>query len=449
MTAHKFSKTEFIVMALGNIVGSGIFLASSAVISSAGAWAPLAYLLGGLIMMMEVSFIIEMSIAKPVPGAFKAHAQEIFGEWWGFVNGWMFWTSAVLGMSSEITACALFTRLWLPSVPLWLLSLIFAILITLINLNDLKGLSKAEAGLAATKIAAIVLFVILGGLVAFGLPIGGATPNFSEFHAALATPWEGVAGLLGSMLIILYAYTGTGIIGLAATETHHAEKVVPSATRIITYSVVSLYTIAVFLIITLLPTESLDPDTSPFVSILTIFKIPYAANILNFILLTAALSSLNSQVYSASRMLFSMAKSNQAPKVVGRQNAKGVPVAAIWMSGLVLLGTALLSYLLPEKLFIYTICASGVLALVNWLSVSATHYFFRKKILAEAPEKLKYRAPFYPYLSWICFFTVLITLLSAPLYPDQLPGFYSGALLLLLISIAYFLIPLKNPNQPK
>lgn len=440
MAVHKFNRTEFIVMALGNIVGSGIFLASSAVIGAAGAWAPLAYLSGGLIMMMEVAFIIEMSIAKPVPGAFKAHAQEIFGEWWGFVNGWMFWTSAVLGMSSEVIACSIFTRLWLPNMPLWILSLFFAILITIINLNDLKGLSKAEVALAATKISALLIFVLVGSLVVFGIPIGAATPNLEEFRIAVSAPLEGISGLLGSMLIVLYAYTGTGIIGLAAIETAHAEKTVPSATKIVTYSVVGLYSVAVLLIIALLPAASLDPDTSPFVSILNIFQIPYAPSILNFILLTASLSSLNSQVYSASRMLYSMAKNRQAPKSVGTQNAKGVPVTAVWMSGAVLLGTALLSYLLPERLYLYTISASGVLALVNWLSVSATHYFFRKKLLAQTPEKLKYKAPFYPYLSWICFFTVLLALLSAPLYPDQIPGLYSGAILLLIIGTTYFLI---------
>ncbi|MPN05212.1 Amino-acid permease RocC [bioreactor metagenome] len=305
-------------------------------------------------------------------------------------------------------------------------------------------MSKAEVALAATKISAIIIFVVIGGLVVLGFPIGGATANLNEFSTAISAPLQGMTGLLGSMLIVLYAYTGTGIIGLAATETHYAEKIVPSATRIVTVSVVGLYSLAVFLIIALLPTESLQPDTSPFVSILYIFKIPYAGSVLNFILLTAALSSLNSQVYSASRMLFSMAKTNQAPKIVGSQNAKGVPVAAVWMSGTVLLSTALLSYLLPEKLYLYTICASGVLALVNWLSVSATHYFFRKKILAEAPEKLKYKAPFYPYLSWICFLSVLMALLSAPLYPDQLPGLYSGGILLLIISIVYFFIPRKK-----
>lgn len=434
-------------MALGNIIGSGIFLASAAVIGAAGAWAPLAYLLGGFIMMMEVAFIIEMSIAKPVPGAFKAHAQEMFGPWWGFVNGWMFWTSAMLGMSSEVTACAIFTRLWLPHVPLWLLSLFFAVLITLINLNDLKGLSKVEIGLSATKIAAVTLFVIVGLSIVLGLPLGEASPSFAAFTAALAAPLEGISGLLGAMLIVLYAYTGTGIIGLAATETQQAEKIVPKATRTVTFSVVGLYSLAVFLIIALLPVPAIDPATSPFVSILDIFKIPYASSVLNFILLTASLSSLNSQVYSASRMLFSMAKASQAPKIVGRQNNKGVPVGAVWMSGIVLLATALMSYLLPEKLYLYTVSASGVLALVNWLSVSATHYFFRKKILAEAPEKLRYKAPFYPYLPWLCFGTVLLAIMSAPLYPDQIPGLYSGGILLFIIGVVYFFIPHRSSKQ--
>lgn len=431
-------------MALGNIIGSGIFLASSTVITVAGAWAPLAYLLGGLIMAMEVSFIIEMSIAHPVPGAFKAHAQEIFGEWWGFVNGWMFWTSGMLGMSSEITACALYTHLWLPNVPLWILSLFFAVTITIINLNDLKGLSRIEFALAITKVLTLLFFVAAGILTMLGVSLGGATKNLSEFHSILSTPGYGITGLLGSMLIILFAYTGTGIIGLAATETDNAALSVPQATRIVIIAVIALYTLSSFLMIALLPAESLHPDISPFIALFNVFNIPYATIAINFILLSAALSSLNSQVYSASRMLFSLGKSKQAPKIVSYQNKKGVPVGAVLLSGVVLLFTALVSYYIPETLYINAVCASSFLALVNWMSVAATHYFFRKKFLAKSPEKLKYKAPFYPWLSGLCFFAVLLTVLTAPLYPDQLPGLYTGGIMLVIIGAAYFLLPAKG-----
>lgn len=434
-----FNKTDFIIMALGNIIGSGIFLASSLVISIAGAWTPLAYLLGGLIMMMEVAFIIEMTIANPVHGSFKVYAQEVFGDWWGFLIGWMFWVSGVLGMASEVTACAIFMRLWIPNVPLWIGSLVLSLGITFLNFNDLKGLSKIELGLSITKVATLVVFVVIGFAVLLGMPIGNVTQVSRPIPELFQSPAKGLTGMLGAMLLILFAYTGTGIIGIAAVETKKPEQNVPPAARIVTVSIVILYTLSAYFIVSFLPIGLLDETVSPFVQLFTIFKIPYAGDIVNFILLTAALSALNSQVYSSSRMLFSLAKDKQAPKIASYQNKKGVPVTAVAISGIVLLATAMLSYILPETIFIYTVSASGFLALINWMSVSATHYYYRKKIVATAPEKLKYKAPGYPYLSWLCFFLIFIAILSTPLYPDQLPGLYAGVIILALISIVYYI----------
>jgi GABA permease/S-methylmethionine transporter len=395
-------------------------------------------------MMMEVSFLIEMSIANPVAGAFKVYAHEVFGEWWGYVIGWMFWTSGILGMASEIIACAIFMRLWFPAIELWMFSLVFSVLITLINLNDLKGLSKIELGLASVKVTTLILFILAGILILSGVRIGQVAADFTPFLTALQAPQQGILGLLASMLLILFAYTGTGIIGIAATETQFPEKTVPQATKVITISVVAMYTLSTFFIIALLPHGAIDVAASPFVTLFRLVQIPYASDVVNFILLTAALSSLNSQVYSSSRMLFSLATHGQAPKFTAYQSKKGVPTAAVWLSGAFLLCTALLSYVLPDSIFIYTVSASGFLALINWMSVSATHYYYRKKILATAPEKLKYKAPFYPYLSWICFFTILIAVLSAALYPDQLPGLYAGVIILIIISLSYILIPNKS-----
>ncbi|MBP2644019.1 MAG: amino acid permease-associated region [Firmicutes bacterium] len=434
-----FNKADYVIMALGNIIGSGIFLASSLVITIAGNWTPLAYFLGGLAMMMEVSFIIEMAIANPVPGSFKVCAQEIFGDWWGFVNGWMFWSSGVLGMASEITACAIFAHLWMPGLPLWVSSLFFSVAITLMNFIDLKGLSKIELGLSLTKVLTLVLFIIIGILLTAKIPIGQVTVNQITSPILSSPSPQDILGLLGSMLLIFFAYTGTGIMGIAATETEKPEFTVPPAAKIVTLTVISLYTLSAFFIVTLLPTGVIDVTVSPFVQLLTIFQIPYASDIVNFILLTAALSALNSQVYSSSRMLFSLATNDQAPKIASYQNSKGVPTVAVTISGVVLLLTTMASYFLPEQIFVYTVSASGFLALVNWMSVSATHYYYRKKILKESPAKLKYKSPGYPYFSWLCFSVVLIAILSIPLYPEQLPGLYSGCVILLLISCAYFI----------
>lgn len=443
---HGFNQSQFIIMALGNIIGSGIFLASSTVITLAGAFAPIAYLLGGLIMMSEVAFITEMSIANPATGSFKVHAQQIFGRWWGYVIGWMFWTSAVLGMASEVTACALFMRIWFPSIPLWIFSLVFALLVTAINLFDAKGLSRVEFGLASIKIITLILFIFVGTLMAFGLSIGSARENFFIFLGALTEPFSGISGLLSSMIVVLFAYTGTGIIGLAITETKQPERIVPHAAMIVSGTVVVLYTLSTVLLLALLPVKLLDKNISPFMSVFSLLNIPFATDVLNFILLTAALSSLNAQVYSSSRMLLSLAKHGEAPKQITQQNSKGVPSKAVLLSGFTLLLAVLISYILPEKVFIYTVSASGVLALVNWMSVSATYYFYRGELLRSCPEKLKYKAPGYPYLSWIVFAFILLILASAPLYPDQIPGLWTSSVILIFIGLSYLIFqgPHKN-----
>lgn len=439
-----FSQSQFIVMALGNIIGSGIFLASGAVLAVAGPWTPLAYFLGGLIMIWQVSFVIEMTIAHPAPGAFKVHAQQVFGSWWGYTIGWTFWTSGVLGMASEVTACALLMRLWFSSIPLWIFSLFFSVLITTINLNDAKGLSKIEFGLASIKIVALLAFICMGIFVIVINPFGSAPSATAPFASLFTEPLNGIQALMASMVLILFSYTGTGIIGLSITETTKPEHIVPQAARFITFSVTGLYTLAAILLVILLNGQTLDQSVSPFVSVLNLFTIPYASDILNFILVTAALSSLNSQVYSASRMLLSLAMNHEAPRAIAYKNQKGVPTAAVILSGSILLLTVLLSYILPEKIFIYTISASGVLALVNWMSVSATHYFYRQKLLKSCPNKLKYQSPGYPYISWITFLLILLTLATAPLYPEQLPGLYASAIIMAIIAVSYLLLP-KRP----
>ncbi len=323
-----FHRNEFIVMAFGNIIGSGIFLASALVLETAGQLAPLAYFFGGLIMIMEVTFLMELAIANPVAGSFKACAEDVFGPGWGFINGWMFWVSGVLGMASEVIACSILMQLWFPAIPIWLFSFGFTVMITIVNLNDLKGLSKIEFVLSSVKFFTLVLFLFMGLLIAAGISFRSVTLTTHSW-LAVNNNWTGLGG---SMLIVLYAYTGTGIIGMAATETKDAARVVPAAGLFVALVVVVLYTGASWLLGALLPPELINTKLSPFVAAFDLFSLPYASNIVNFILLTAVLSSLNSQVYSASRMLFSLAKNGQAPWQLKRENAAGTPVGAVYSS---------------------------------------------------------------------------------------------------------------------
>lgn len=435
-----FNRNHLIIMSLGNIIGSGIFLGRATVISVAGPAAALSYLLGGLLMAMEVTFITEMCVVNPAPGAFRVHASEIFGPWIGFVNGWMFWCSGVLGMASEVAAAAIFTRFWLPHVPLWIFCILYALLMAAVNLNDLRGLSRIESVLASVKVIALALFVLLGILTLLGIVRFDSLRLSSPFTSLQAFFPNGIGGVFASMIMVMFSYTGTGIIGLAIADTEAPEKNASAAITVITFSVLALYTLSILFLVLLTPWNTFSSAASPFVFILNRLKIPFSDSFLNFIVLTAALSGLNSSMYSSSRMLNSLSRDRQAPRLFLKTSKNGVPVYALGMSSLALLMTAVLSYVLPQKFFVILATASGFLAMFNWLTISVTHYFYRKKTRRERPEKLKYKAPGYPYTSFALAVLILAVFATSPLYPGQVSGLAGGIALLAVLVLCYFLL---------
>lgn len=436
----KFSKSHLIFMSLGNIIGSGLFLGSSTVLSLAGPAAILAYLLGGFIMALEVMFITEMCVIRPVPGAFRVHASEIFGPWIGFVNGWTFWFSGVLGMASEVAAAAVFTRFWFPSVPLWIFCILYSVVMTGINLKDLKGLSQMEMILASVKVIALVFFIFFGFFAILGfIPLGSYQMNrpFASVQSFLP---HGINGVFASMIMVLFSYTGTGIIGLAIADTENPEKNAPGAIFIINTAVILLYGLSILFVVLLTPWSAVSSSESPFVSILNRLRIPFSDSILNFIVLSASLSGLNSSMYSSSRMLNSLSRDGQAPAIFLKNNKNGVPVYALIVSSAALLFTAVLSYWLPQKVFILLATSSGFLAMFNWLTISVTHYFYRKKTLRENPEKLRYKAPGYPFTSFLEAALILGVFATSPFYAGQVSGLIFGVILFAALVLCYFIL---------
>lgn len=435
-----FNKSNLIIMSLGNVIGSGIFLGSGQVIALAGPAAVISYAVGGIIMIFEVMFITEMTIVNPAPGAFRVHASEIFGPWIGFVNGWMFWFSGVLGMASEVAAAAIFTRMWFAHIPLWVFCIIYASIMTAINFNDLKGLSRIESWLASIKVISLIVFIIFGIAAVSGIFTWNDFKPHFVFDSIGGFIPKGLNGILASMVMVMFSYTGTGIIGLAITETEDPAKNAPLAIYTIIFTVVILYCVSILLIVLLMPWKSVSTSESPFVTILNRMGIPYASGLLNFIVLTASLSGLNSSMYSASRMLNSLSLDGQGPKLFLRKNKNGVPVYALGISSVILALTAVLSYILPSKVFIVLAGASGFTALFNWLTISVTHYFYRKKTLRENPEKLKYKAPGYPVTSIVEAMLIILIFVTSYLYPGQVSGLIGSILLIILLILIYLIM---------
>ncbi len=435
-----FNRNHLIIMALGNIIGSGIFLGSSTVIGIAGPAAVISYLIGGLIMTLQVLFVTEMSVINPAPGSFRVHASEIFGPWIGFVNGWMFWFSGIFGMAGEVTAAAIFTRFWFPKIPLWVFCIVYTVIMAVINLNDAKGLSRIESFLASIKVIALVLFILFGLLILTGILHFDSLTLSNPFRSVNSFLPKGFGGIASSMILVLFSYTGTGIIGLAIADTDDPGKNAPPAISVITVSVIALYVLSVLFMVLLTPWQTLSSSESPFVLVFHKIGIPFSDSILNFIVLSAALSGLNTAMYSSSRMLNSLSRDGQAPKLFLKTNKNHVPAYALGMSTAALLVAAVLSYLLPEKVFILLAGVSGFLAMINWATIAVTHYFYRKKTLKEHPEKLKFKVPGYPYTSFFALLLIAGVFITAPLYPGQVPGLIGSVVLLLLLLAIYFIL---------
>lgn len=439
-----FNRKHLIIMALGNIIGSGIFLASGTAISIAGPAVILAYLVGGLIMLLEVMFIAEMSIINPAPGSFRVHASEIFGPWIGFINGWMFWCSGLIGMAGEVTAASIFISFWFPGIPLWVFCLFFAVLMTIINFQDVRGLSKVESWLASIKVITLVAFVIFGCLIALKIvpvEMKGLAEGFTSRSSFM--PY-GVKGILASMLMVLFSFTGTGIIGLTIADANNPEKEVPPAIYTICFSVIVVYVLTVLFIVLLAPWNILSSLESPFVTILNNMGVSFGASIITFIVLTASLSGLNSAMYSASRMLYSLSRDRQAPARFMATNKNGVPVYALGVNSAVLLLTAVISYFMPENIFIVLTGASGFLAMFNWLTISVTHYFYRKKVMKEQPEKLKYKVPAYPAITFGAIILIIGVIATSPLYPGQVASLVAGSTIIAVIMAIYLILKLAK-----
>lgn len=435
-----FNRNHLIIMAVGNIIGSGIFLGSSTVIMVAGPAAILAYLLGWLMMALEVMFIAEMCVVNPVPGAFRVHSSEVFGPWIGFVNGWMFWLSGVLGMASEVAAAAIFTRFWFPKIPLWVFCLIYAVIMTAINLNDLRGLSRIESVLASVKVIALFLFIFFGFLILLGIVHFDSVKLNNPFYSFKSFFPNGYGGVFASMIMVMFSYTGTGIIGLAIADTENPEKNAPVAISVISVIVLVLYCLSIFFIVLLTPWNTFSSSMSPYVLLLNRLRVPFSDSILNFVVLTAALSGLNSSMYSSSRMLYSLSRDRQAPQLFLKTNKNGVPTYALGLSSGALMLTAILSYLIPQKVFIILATSSGFLAMFNWLTISITHYFYRKKTLKEKPQMLRYKALGYPFTSFLLAALIIAIFATSPLYPGQVSGLVGSIAVLIGLIVSYLVL---------
>ena len=441
---HKgLSAGQLTMLALGTVVGGSFFLGSSVAIHAAGPAILISYILGGLLVYLILFALSEMTVASPEAGSFRSFAAKAFGPGAGFVVGWVYWTGMVLAMSSEATAVSILLREWIPNISIAWIGSIIIIGVTLLNLLGADKLSKLESGLAAVKLLAIASFIIISVMLIVGLIPGTPAVGAGELARQPLAP-GGIRSIAGSMLIVMFSYAGFEIIGLAASEAEEPKKTIPKAITYTVLCLVGFYVLSFIVLLPLVPTAELSEDVSPMVAALNRWGIGWAGTVINFVLITAILSTMLAAMFGIGRMMRSLADEGHAPKWL--RDEKDVPYHGIVFSGVAMLLALGFGLLLPRA-YLFLISSGGFALLFTYAVIMATHIRFRKE--NGCPPEGKCQMPGYPYTSWLALLSIIIIIFSMPFISGQSSGLIAGLLLVLLYSLAFFLMRTVKSSHGK
>ncbi|MGG1677736.1 amino acid permease [Neobacillus sp. NRS-1170] len=433
------------MISLGGIIGAGLFVGSGSLINSAGPASIFSYVFAGLLVILVMRMLGEMSIVNPSIGSFSTYARDALGPWAGYTIGWLYWFFWVIVIAVEAIAGANIIQYWFPSWSSWTVSLALTFLLTLTNLYSVKSFGEFEYWFSLIKVVSIVLFLILGGAIIFGFIPGVESPGTSNLiHRGGFMP-NGISSIFLGIAIVMFSFMGSEIVATAAGETQHPEKAIRVATNSVIYRILIFYLGSIFVLVTVLPWDSHTLLKNPFVSVLELVNIPGAAQIMNFIVLTAVLSCLNSGLYTSSRMLFAMANSGDAPRVFLKVNKKGVPVYAILGCTAISYISVFFNYLSPDKIFLFLVNASGGVALLVYLVIAFSQLRLRRKYEKENPQALKLKMWLFPYLTYATILAITTIFIFMAFIDSLRSQFYLTALIAVLVVGSFFLT--KNKQQ--
>lgn len=430
------------MMSIGGVIGTGLFLGSGYSISEAGpAGSITAYLFGGLVMYLVMVCLGELSVVMPVSGSFQAHAERFIGPATGFMIGWTYWLSWAIYVGLEFIAAGLLMARWFPDVPVWVWCTTFALILFGINALTVRSFAETEYWFSAVKVIAVLFFIVVGGAAIFGLiPIKGeSAPFLSNFFSDGLFP-TGFTGVFISMMTVVYAFMGSEIMGVAAGETENPEKNIPRAIRSIVIRILVFYVLATFVLSAIVPWKEAGVLESPFVTVFDMIGIPYAADIMNFVILTAILSVGNTGLFACTRMLFSLSQSGQAPRVFGKVNKRGVPMNALLVTLVFALLSLLTSVIAEETLFVVLLAISGVGGVVTWMAIAWAQYRFRKQYIADGGrlEDLKFKVPFFPLVPFLALIMCVGLVVFTAFDPTQRTSLYIGFGFVALCYVFYY-----------
>ena len=440
---------HLVMLSLGGAIGTGLFLGSGEVIAQTGpVGAIIAYILGGLIAYMVMLCLGELAVHMPVAGSFGAYAQKYIGPGTGYMISWVYWLTWTATLGTEFTAAALLMQEWFPHISMWIWTIIFAITIFALNLSSTRIFAESEFWLALVKVVTVVAFIILGLLAIFSLiPFHGAE-SAPLFHNLTAQGWfpHGLVPIFTTMLIVNFAFSGTELIGVAAGETKDPAVNVPKAINAAIWRLLIFFVGTIVVISALLPFQVAGlggegVSNSPFVTVFNYIGIPYADDIIRFVIITALLSAANSGLYAASRMMWSLSAQRQLPQVFSRLSSSGTPVIALVVTMFGAIPGLLSEHFAPETIFKNLLGIAAFTMVIVWMSICWSQFNFRRAWYkaGHSAKDLKFAAPLYPIVPILGFVFCFITGLSMAADPEMQAGFIGCLLFIAACYLSHYL----------
>ncbi|AVK46964.1 MULTISPECIES: amino acid permease [Clostridium] len=435
------------LLAIGGAIGTGLFLGSGRSIHLAGPSILFAYIITGIICFFVMRALGELLLSNLNYHSFVDFVYDYLGNGAAFITGWTYWFCWISVGMADLTAAGLYIQYWLPNIPQWLPSLIVLVILLIMNLTAVKLFGEMEFWFALIKVVAILALIVIGiFMIITGFSTDAGASSFANLWSHGGLFPNGINGFILSFQMVVFAFAGIELVGLTAGETEKPEYVIPKAINNIPIRIIIFYIGALIVIMSIYPWNSINPDKSPFVQVFAAVGIAAAASIVNFVVLTSAASACNSAIFSTSRMVYSLAKEENAPESMKKLTSSQVPSNATMFSAIVILISVILNFVMPEGVFVLITSISTFCFIYIWAVIVICHMRYRKTN-PELAAKSKFKMPLYPIINYIilAFFAFILVVLA--LNNETRVALFVTPVWFIVLGIIYNILKAKKKNE--
>lgn len=424
------------MIAIGGIIGAGLFVGSGASIAAVGPAVIISYALAGLLVLFVMRMLSEMAVANPGIQSFSEFTRLALGNWAGFISGWLYWYFWVVVIPIEAIAGATIIQNWFPAYQIWQIGTVLMAVLTGVNLLSTRSYGEFEFWFSSLKVAAIIVFILLAASYAFGIS-SSEGPTFKNLVSAGGFMPHGPLAVLAGVTSVIFALCGAEISTIAAAESSAPSKAIARMTSAVAIRILIFYVLSIGLIVSVVPWTSIVPGYSPFATALSAMHIPGAALAMNIVVLIAVLSCLNSGLYVTSRVLFVLAAKGDAPRWLVKLDRRQVPTRAILTGTFFGYGALAASVISPQLIFTFLVNASGALVLVIYIMIAFSQIRLRSRLERATPGGLPVRMWFHPWGSIAAIIGMAAVLAAMAFSKDHAGEFHASLAVVSLVAIAY------------